>query len=58
MPVRAPPNASATALARANAKQASLDAQQAGAIAHYGSAGGIRGNSFVGMRRAGEGGPV
>ena len=52
MPNRAPPTASAAALARANAKQASLDASLVNQHRR------APGNRFVGVRRAGDGGPV
>ncbi|KAK4046507.1 Suppressor of Sensor Kinase (SLN1) [Microbotryomycetes sp. JL201] len=50
MPVRAPPTASANALARANAKQASID------LAH--GRRNLGTNSFVGIKRAGDRGPI
>ncbi|KAK4048044.1 Suppressor of Sensor Kinase (SLN1) [Microbotryomycetes sp. JL221] len=50
MPSRAPPTASAGALARANAKQASLDL--ANGRRKLGN------NNFVGVRRAGDRGPI
>lgn len=52
---RPPPAASAGALARAKAKQASLDASAAIARKHTGNG---QGNRFVGVGRAGDGGPV
>lgn len=52
---RAPPPASAGALARAKAKQASLDASQA---IHEKRMGNGAGNRFIGVGRAADGGPV
>lgn len=55
MPSRAPPSASASALSKANAKaqrQAGLDASHAIAKRR------ATGRSFVGIGRAGDGGPI
>jgi hypothetical protein len=54
-PGRAPPPASAGALARAKAKQASIDASLAIQQKRMGNG---TGNRFIGVGRAGDGGPV